>query len=58
VLGEKSYPDLCSIPEAVEVVQVFRQPNAVPRVLAGDHQSISERAATLPWHKGCAFDRY
>lgn len=34
LLGQKSYPDLCSVPEAVEVVQVFRQAKAVPRVVA------------------------
>lgn len=34
VLGEKSYPDLCSVPEVVEVVQVFRPAKAVPRVVA------------------------
>ena len=34
VLGEKSYPDLCSIPEPVEVVDIFRQSRDVPRVVA------------------------
>jgi hypothetical protein len=34
VLGEKCYPDLCSIPTPVEVVDVFRRPNQVPRVVA------------------------
>ena len=34
VLGEKSYSDLCSVPEVVEVVQVFRTAKAVPRVVA------------------------
>ncbi|MGQ9571616.1 MAG: CoA-binding protein [Dehalococcoidia bacterium] len=34
ILGEKCYPDLCSIPEAVEVVDIFRQAKAVPRVVA------------------------
>lgn len=35
VLGEKSYPDLCAVPEPVEVVDIFRRPHDVPRVVAG-----------------------
>ncbi len=34
VLGEKSYPDLCSIPEPVDVVDIFRRPRYVPHVVA------------------------
>ena len=34
VLGERCYPDLCSVPEPVEVVDVFRPPRYVPRVVA------------------------
>ena len=30
VLGEKAYPDLASIPEPVDVVQIFRPSEAVP----------------------------
>ncbi len=33
VLGERSYPDLLSIPEKVDIVQVFRRPEAVPQVV-------------------------
>ena len=33
-LGEKAYPDLCAVPEPVEVVDIFREPKAVPRVVA------------------------
>ncbi|MEY4744123.1 MAG: hypothetical protein RL272_68 [Candidatus Parcubacteria bacterium] len=33
VLGEKSYPDLESIPEKVDVVQIFRKPEAVPPIV-------------------------
>jgi predicted CoA-binding protein len=33
ILGEKSYPDLESIPEKVDVVQVFRKPEDVPPVV-------------------------
>ncbi len=32
VLGEKSYPDLTSIPEPVDVVDVFRQSRFVPEI--------------------------
>ena len=33
VLGEKSYPDLESVPEKIDVVQVFRKPEDVPPVV-------------------------
>lgn len=33
VLGETSYPDLASIPEKVDVVQIFRKPEAVPAIV-------------------------
>ena len=33
VLGERCYPDLCSLPGPVDVVDVFRQPKYVPRVV-------------------------
>lgn len=35
ILGEKSYPDLESVPEKIDVVQVFRKPEDVPPVVAG-----------------------
>ena len=34
VLGEKAYPDLCAVPEPIEVVDIFREVKAVPRVVA------------------------
>ncbi len=34
VLGEKCYPDLASIPFKVEIVDVFRRPEFVPRIAA------------------------
>ena len=34
VLGEKAYPDLCAVPEPIEVVDIFREARAVPRVVA------------------------
>ncbi len=32
ILGEKSYPSLGDIPFAVDIVDVFRQPDAVPAI--------------------------
>lgn len=34
ILGEKAYPDLESIPDQIDVVQVFRRPEDVPAVVA------------------------
>jgi predicted CoA-binding protein len=33
VLGEKCYPDLQSIPEPVDIVDIFRRPEFVPEVV-------------------------
>ncbi len=33
VLGEKSYPDLASVPEEVDVVDIFRRPEHVPAIV-------------------------
>jgi len=33
ILGERSYPSLRDIPEPVDVVQVFRRPEAVPTIV-------------------------
>ena len=33
VLGEKSYPDLASVPEAVDVVDIFRGSEHVPAIV-------------------------
>jgi predicted CoA-binding protein len=33
ILGRKCYPDLLSIPEKIDVVQVFRKPEDVPPVV-------------------------
>jgi len=33
IMGEKAYPDLASIPDKVDVVQVFRKPEDVPPVV-------------------------
>ncbi|MGB8983894.1 MAG: CoA-binding protein [Anaerolineales bacterium] len=39
VLGETSYPDLASVPEKIDVVQVFRKPEDVPPVVEGAIQA-------------------
>lgn len=33
ILGESSYPDLGSIPEQVDVVDIFRRPGEVPEIV-------------------------
>lgn len=33
ILGQKAYPDLLSIPEPVDIVQIFRAPPEVPAVV-------------------------
>ena len=44
VLGEKCYPDLKSIPESVDVVDIFRKPEDVPPLV---DQAIDIRAAAV-----------
>ncbi len=34
VLAEKCYPDLCSVPEPVEIVDIFRRPHYAARAVA------------------------
>jgi len=34
VLGERAYPDLLSVPEAIDAVDIFRRPEAVPSIVA------------------------
>jgi hypothetical protein len=33
VLGEKAYPDLASVPEPVEIVDIFRRPEYIPAIV-------------------------
>jgi predicted CoA-binding protein len=44
ILGEKSYPDLTSIPEPVDLVDVFRKSEAVPQVA---EQAMAKGAKVL-----------
>ncbi len=49
VLGRKSYPDLKSIPEKIDVVQVFRKPEDVPAVV---EQAIQAGARVVWMQEG------
>jgi O-acetylhomoserine (thiol)-lyase len=63
VLGEKAYPDLQSVPEAIDVVQIFRSPEAAielakeaavvrPKVFWLQEGVISEEAANIAKEAG------
>lgn len=45
VLGEKSYPDLDSVPEVIEIVDVFRRSEFVPEVV----EAAIRKGAKLIW---------
>jgi predicted CoA-binding protein len=49
ILGEISYPDLSSIPELVEVVDVFRRSNELPAIV---EEAISVGAKALWMQEG------
>jgi predicted CoA-binding protein len=49
ILGQKTYPDLASIPQKIEVVQVFRKPEDVPPVV---EQAIKIGAKIVWMQKG------
>jgi uncharacterized protein len=49
VLGEKSYPDLRSIPEPVDIVDVFRRPEFLPEIA---QQAVAIHAKVLWMQKG------
>ncbi len=44
VLGEKAYPDLTSVPGAIDIVDIFRNPAAVPDVV---NQAIQKKAKVV-----------
>ena len=44
LFGEKSYPDLLSVPQPVDVVDVFRHPDAVPEIV---EQAIAKQAKVV-----------
>ncbi len=43
-LGEKAYPDLQSVPDPVDVVDIFRNPDAVPEIV---EQAIAKHAKVV-----------
>jgi predicted CoA-binding protein len=45
VLGERAYPDLLSVPEPVDIVDVFRRPEFVPDVV----QQAIAKGAKIVW---------
>jgi len=49
ILGAKAYPDLASIPQKIDVVQVFRRPEDVPPVV---EQAIRIGAKIVWMQKG------
>lgn len=46
ILGEKSYPDLASIPDSVDVVDIFRRSEEVPAIVA-DAIKINAKAVWM-----------
>jgi uncharacterized protein len=44
VLGERAYPDLLSVPEPIDVVDVFRNPAALPDIV---DQAIQKKAKVV-----------
>lgn len=53
VLGEKSYPNLLTVPDSIDVVGVFRQPEHVPSVV---EESIAVGARVLWLQDGVVHD--
>jgi hypothetical protein len=45
ILGRKAYPDLPSVPEKIDIVQVFRKPEDVPAVV----QQAIQVGARVVW---------
>jgi predicted CoA-binding protein len=45
VLGEKSYPDLDSVPEAIDIVDIFRRSEFVPEIV----EAAIRTGAKLIW---------
>ena len=52
LFGEKSYPDVLSIPGPVDVVDIFRDPAAVPEIV---EQAIKKQARVVWMQPGAAF---
>ena len=48
-MGEKSYPSLLDVPEKIDIVNVFRRPDAVPEVV---EQAIQIKAPAIWMQEG------
>lgn len=53
VLGEKAYPSLKDIPEPIDMVDVFRKPDAVPAIVA---DAIAIKAKSVWLQEGVIHD--
>lgn len=51
VLGEKAFPSLAAVPEPVDIVDVFRQPDAIPGIVA---EAIAKGAKVIWMQEGLA----
>lgn len=49
VLGEPAYPELAAVPDAVDIVDIFRRPEAVPEIV---EQAIAKRARVVWMQEG------
>ena len=45
VLGEKCYPDLDSVPEPIDIVDIFRRPEHVPEIV----EAAIRKGAKVVW---------
>ena len=50
-LGERAYPSLSAVPEPVDIVDIFRQPEAIPGIVA---EAIARRAKVVWMQEGLA----
>ncbi len=48
-MGEKAYPSLLDVPEKIDIVNVFRRPDAVPEVV---EQAIRIKAPAIWMQEG------
>ncbi|MCP5517513.1 MAG: CoA-binding protein [Verrucomicrobiales bacterium] len=49
VLGERAYPELSAVPDPVDIVNVFRRPEAVPEIV---EQAVAKGARTIWMQEG------
>ena len=49
ILGEKSYKSLLEVPQAVDIVNIFREPSAVPEIV---DQAIAKKAKAIWMQEG------